>query len=704
MREKTEGLTITQLIFNGTIFCLYGWFIFVLIEILIRLIKGPLLPWTFTFMTLPWTFMIFLFALLLYIVVGIIVGGVLGGGFALLLKVVKRWQKRIKTLPFIMACCITIIVLLYTSLFIHDRFLPLYPTLHRILISLAFIPLSLILLSILYMILARIIDKTKLIASYLALSITLYTFMIGGLYINENLLAGKFFNPDYVRVIINLGILISCIIIYMLIYPIFIFIGKKYKKTFKFTIKTLIVILIVSVVIGVATYFIGTRSTLEKYIVKPSIQTDDKPNIILITMDTTRADHLSCYGYHKNTTPYLDKLASESVVFKNVYATAPWTLPSHASIFTGMYPARHGAHYAWVTTKIVSPTVLGKHYKTLAEILVDDGYRTAGIVGGPVCKSFLGLAQGFEYYDDAFINIIPDLEYFSLFKILSRWVSLKDSAARQGLNGYRVASQINTRVFSWLEKCYQSPFFLFINYFDPHHPYHPPERFSHLFGRDENYDLLSQYDGEIAYLDYHLGKLFEKLKELKIYDNTMIIITSDHGEFFGEHNFWRHGCGLYEELLKIPLIIKYPSHYHKKGVYSKRVSLVDITPTILNFLGLPIPKRIQGVNLFEGNSKVMAELYEHRSFGGRLISGSRSLYIDNYKYIKGKEGKGELYDIVEDPRELHNLINTIPKKAEEMESKLVDWLSYDESQISKKEFPKFDEATEKSLRALEYIQ
>jgi arylsulfatase A-like enzyme len=277
-------------------------------------------------------------------------------------------------------------------------------------------------------------------------------------------------------------------------------------------------------------------------------------------------------------------------------------------------------------------------------------------------------------------------------------------------------------VFSWLENHYQSPFFLFINYYDPHHPYLPPDKDFLLFKEDEvpeidefekrKRDKLARYDGEIAFVDYHMGKLFEKLRELNIYDPTMIIITSDHGEFFGEHDCWTHFYELYQEVITIPLIIKYPSSYSKKGVYINRVSLLDIMPTILNFLKIPLPENLQGVNLFEGRSRVMAEIYRHKYIWPQRREGFarelKALFLNNYKYIKEyqKESKGkkELYDIDNDPRELYNLIDAMPDKAKEMEMKLTEWVSYDETRIPLDEPVKLDKKTEENLRVLGYIQ
>ena len=685
---------------------------------------------------LPWPPMI-LFTLFLYGSAGIAVGGIVGGLIGLLPRAFKRWRQGTDALSLIMSCCLTTLVFLYTSRFIHERFLPNYPNLSPVFINLALIILSFIFLSTLYMIFTRTVDNTRVTASYFALSIILYIFMISGLYINEHLLPGNFLSLDTARIITNSGILICCVILYVTLYNLFISIGNRFSNILKsIPFNTLVVIVILLLTIGGALLYSNTPSSSEKSMVKATATAENKPNIVLITMDTTRADHLSCYGYHKNTSPHLDKMARESVVFKNAYATSPWTLPSHASIFTGMYPAGHGAHNDWESRKSNWPRRLSTHHKTLAEILADQGYKTAGVVGSHVCHSFFGLAQGFEYYDDSLISVLPDLRYYTLFKILSKWTPLEDIAARQGLNGCRIASQINKLVFSWLEKHYQSPFFLFINYFDPHIPYLPPDQYLALFREDKNAEiieskrhkkyLLAHYDGEIAYLDYHMAKLFERLKELNIYDNTMIIITSDHGEFFGEHDFWLHGYELYEEVLKIPLIIKYPSSLPKKGIYLKRVSLVDIMPTILNFLKLPLPEDLQGINLFEGTSRVMAEIYLHkyttlidlfvdryvkdRRFrkGNRFARELKALFLDNYKYIREytKESKGqrELYDLGNDPQESHNVIDTMPEKAREMEMKLTEWLPRSEFPLSADESLKIDKATEEALRLLGYIQ
>ena len=313
---------------------------------------------------------------------------------------------------------------------------------------------------------------------------------------------------------------------------------------------------------------------------------------------------------------------------------------------------------------------------------------------------------------------------------------LDEIAGRWGVCGYRRAHQMNARVFSWLEGYYQSPFLLFIHYFDPHLPYIPPYKYYRHFQDDEHgemtkserykRELVAKYDGELAYLDDHLGKLFTRLKALNLYDNSMIIITSDHGEFFGEHDMWIHGYELYQEVLKVPLIIKYPASFPKQGEYSKRVSLVDIMPTLLNFLGLPLSHESQGRELFKEGNRVMAEIYrgtyteiydlfidryvKNRRFRKeeRLARQLKTLYLDNYKYIKEFPGisksQDELYDIESDPAEAYNLIDTRPEKAKEMEVTLTRWLDFDGPPSAAPQAAPLDKQTEEGLRALGYIQ
>jgi arylsulfatase A-like enzyme len=277
-----------------------------------------------------------------------------------------------------------------------------------------------------------------------------------------------------------------------------------------------------------------------------------RPNIILITLDTTRAYHLSCYGYHRQTSPNLDRLANESVLYTKAIAPSSWTLPSHASLFTGKFTSSHGAQYdpegpLYLTDGLRGPDSwqkfrargLAKNEMTLADILKGEGYITGAVLGGPWLKKVFGLSKGFDFYDDREIST---------------------------LNG-RLARQVTDSALKWIEKYRTKEFFLFMNYFDPHTPYMAPEGFARAFlpkgtdlGRrrptiEENKAL---YDAEILYMDHYFGKFLQKLKAWNLYENSMIIVTADHGELLGEHGKYEHGQYLYQEEIHVPLIIKFP--------------------------------------------------------------------------------------------------------------------------------------------------
>jgi len=486
-----------------------------------------------------------------------------------------------------------------------------------------------------------------------------------------------------------------------------------------------------------------------------------KPNIILITLDTVRADHVSCYGYERQTTPNLDAFSREGVLYKNAYATASWTLPSHASIFTGLYPARHGAHFNTDYTRIAKyfETQKGQQFDmtdlntksilklseeniTLAEILSERGYRTAGIIGGPFTASIFGLAQGFAYYDENFLDLGKDVNFFLIYQVTDLFFSLKDFIILHGYSSVkRLAYQLNEAAFQWLESNHEQPFFLFINYFDPHTPYLPPPRYCAGFGKVEkgtivnrslgadasyataesaimfsvitgNHRLapgekelfVSRYDGEIRYLDHCLGLLLERLKALKVYDNSLIIITSDHGEAFGEHNLVSHGRTLYEELLRVPLIMKYPSPDARRGMVEKPVSLVDLFPTILSFLGYPIPSGIDGETLEISKHPLIAEWYYKWWDPEKYRRNLRAFYQGKYKYIWASNGVHELYDLENDPGEEKNLIEKFPHEAQGMQRTLNQWLASFKPPSTEGATVKINKSTEEKLRALGYVR
>jgi arylsulfatase A-like enzyme len=439
---------------------------------------------------------------------------------------------------------------------------------------------------------------------------------------------------------------------------------------------------------------------------------DRMPNIVLITMDTTRVDHLSCYGYERETTPNIDKLAEEGHLFTRAVSTSSWTLPAHASLFTGTYPSRHGARFAPHGAKANAPLHVNKldgQYPTLAEILGDRGYKTAGIGGGPWFHKEFGLGRGFDFFMNGAVEGG------------AQWMAM-------------TAEELNEPALNWLERNYKKPFFLFLNYFDPHTPYHAPAPFDTKFGQpksvtdafevaekvmkhreklsdEELHSLLLAYDNEIAYADFHLGNLLAKMKELGVYDNSIIVVTSDHGEYFGEHDLLTHSVTVYEEVVRIPLIIKFPRGQDEKMSVEDRVQLTDIIPTILAKLEIPIPETVQGDVIGGASHPIIVESFQHfdytKMYGERFDNDWRALYKASAKYIWTRDGESQLFNLSKDPGEMNDLAAEHSEQLESLENEMSEWMSsfspYPFSSYKGFE-PDLKKEELESLRTLGYIQ
>jgi choline-sulfatase len=349
------------------------------------------------------------------------------------------------------------------------------------------------------------------------------------------------------------------------------------------------------------------------------------PCIVLITLDTVRADHLACYGYRRIKTPSIDSLASEGIRFDHAYAQVPLTLPSHTVIMTGTYPMFNGV-------RDLTSTGLHSILPTLADILRHNGYRTAAFVSSFVLNSMWGLNRGFEVYDD------------ETEKGASRSPSLLE----------RRGDRTMDRALTWLDSHSDRPFFLWVHLYDPHSPYRPPEPY---FSRYAGH----LYDGEIAFDDAQLGRLFARLRQLKLYEPGLIVLTSDHGESLGEHGEAEHGFFIYNATVHVPLILKLPGTAPHPRVMTEPAGLVDLAPTIAEFCG--VPPRFTGS--FQGHSlaairdhqtahsasDVYAESYYPRNtFGWHEL---RALITLQYKYIDAP--RPELYDLENDSDEEKNL-------------------------------------------------
>ncbi len=354
-------------------------------------------------------------------------------------------------------------------------------------------------------------------------------------------------------------------------------------------------------------------------------------NVILITIDTLRADRLRCYGGRRIYTPAFDSLAADGVLFENAFSPVPLTAPSHATMLTGRYPISHGV-------RLNGSSILPDGETTLAEIAKQRGMRTGAVVSCLVLASRFGLNQGFDlYYEEG----------------------IAGTAGQSGLwFDERKAVRSVDRAVKWLRAESDRPFFLWLHLFDPHHPYDPPSPFRQSYRE-------RPYDGEVVYTDRALGLFLKSVKEMGLYDSSLIILAGDHGEGLGEHQEDFHGTFVYDATTKVPLIVRAPGG--KRGTRVADIaSTIDVMPTALEALGAPIPENVEGFSLMPavtGAGRVPARtlylesIYPSATYGWAEVRGARRTGI---KFVDLPTP--ELYDLSEDPRELNNLFEKDPPR------------------------------------------
>ena len=358
-------------------------------------------------------------------------------------------------------------------------------------------------------------------------------------------------------------------------------------------------------------------------------------NVILVTLDTTRADHLGCYGYQRARTPAMDELANRGTLFERAYAPVPVTLPSHASMFTGLYPPEHGLHAN-------GRGRLGETMPVLAEVLRSAHYETGAFIASFVLNSKFGLNRGFQHYDDQFAEV---------------------GAAEDPIHQRRDGQKVVDNALDWLKMRNGQPFLCWIHLYDAHGFYDPrPKVFGTEFAE-------YPYDAGIAYADLQIQRLREFLKTQKISDQTLIVIVGDHGEDLMEHQELGHGNQIYDTTLQVPLIFSGPPSV-KPGVrVSELVSLVDLMPTILDCLDVPQPTRTTGRSV---KAALAGEKIESRPcyaetdvpFLENRWAPLRGIVTERWKYIETT--RSELFDMLSDPHETHNLAETQPETFQEM--------------------------------------
>lgn len=435
------------------------------------------------------------------------------------------------------------------------------------------------------------------------------------------------------------------------------------------------------------------------------------PNVLLITVDTLRADHVSSYGYHLRTTPNIDKLAADGVRFDKAYTSIPLTGPSHFSILTSRYAQEHGARINGRATRKDGKLLF------LPQVLRRNGYRTAAFVSAwPLTSRLTGLNEFFDHYDE-------DL-----------------SRKYQMLNSRRFAEDVTPRAIQWIKNNQKSRFFVWVHYFDPHSPYQDRKEYEHLkqIGSAPRYpglnmrdaatrDRIRQYDAEVAYADHYIGKLLAAVDAMGLRDDTLVVLAADHGESLGEHGYIGHGRHLYEDIIHVPLIYRFPGAISKGKVVREKVSLIDVMPTVVDLTikrhrpDAKLPVELGGHSMAAalGNGKIEDETIRYLTYGGKKgffprwvsflwtdldarplqigrTTGSRkviwALHDDNL----------EVFDLQRDPNELKPARPKDGSQQYELETARLDhWYKATESEAGENRMTEHDVEV---LKSLGYLQ
>jgi arylsulfatase A-like enzyme len=437
--------------------------------------------------------------------------------------------------------------------------------------------------------------------------------------------------------------------------------------------------LVVAVTAGGA--FVWPRWTESRAVAALPKPPEQAPNVLFIVLDTVRAKSLSLYGYGRPTSPNLERFAREGVVFSHAFSASPWTLPSHGSMFTGRWP--HELTADWLTP------IDGTH-PTLAEALSSAGYRTAGFIANTTyCQAEYGLARGFSHYEDHPHSLMRALFTTAFGTAVNKSVSLSRLFGLSGRVSLKSAARLNGDFLRWIDRRpADRPFFAFLNYYDAHAPYEAPPDVARRFGAtplrgdiwsrkldqwapDEVRELNDAYDAAIGYLDDQLGVLFTALRDRKLFEDTLVIITSDHGEQFGEHGLLEHANSLYLPLLHVPLVIVWPGHAPAAARVETFVTLRDLASTVMALTGQQHAMQFPGTPLgplwaeragtsvgagapflAEVNQAYDAYPNSYPARKGRMMS----LFFGTRHYIRNLgNNREELYDLATDPGEAVDL-------------------------------------------------
>ena len=611
-------------------------------------------------------------ALMIYLLLGLVTGVLFGLVFYFLDKF-RPTKSRIDIRGLYRALSIVIFPFLFVLFEINVWFLPSFKSPASILADIGIGTIFLLLLMVLYKLFGIYKGKALLnlyISTLVLLSILPIIWLYVGKYHNlsQNLSKLLIFNALFFS-----GLLISLNLLYIFIKP---------------SLKGVAFLIGVGL-LSFAGFFFLKSDYLQpvglKELQTVGLPRENLPNILLITIDTLRADHLSCYGYKRIKTPNIDRLAQEGILFEKAISQAPWTTPSLASLLTSLYPSVHkgGERISGLRKKGFKR--IGDSIPRLPEVLRKKGYFTQAILSNPHLTKEEGFAKGFI----GFKNLADryELESFFLLRLI------KHIRAHVKPHWYTPGDIITVEAINWLNSNAQRRFFLWVHYTDPHVPYHPPARYIedlrykgrfrnmrltdfanikegdyHLSLEDREY-IEALYRGEIRFVDAEVGRLIDRLKELDIYDKTIIILTSDHGEEFWEHLGFEHGHTLYNELLHVPLIISLGNYKPIRGeVVNQQVRLIDIFPSLLELLNIDYHGVIQGKSFLP---LIFHKREERIAFSEFLYRGEerKSIVYKGFKYIYFPNlRREEFYDLTDDPGELSNVVNLHQAEAKQYRS------------------------------------
>lgn len=462
--------------------------------------------------------------------------------------------------------------------------------------------------------------------------------------------------------------------------------------------------------------------------------TTNLPNILLIVLDCVRADHLSCYGYGRETSPNIDRIAEQGVIYNQAISPSPWTLPSHASLFTGTYVSRHRTD--------LDNRYLDRSFITLAEVLKQRGYNTVGLSSNAWVSRETGLDRGFDLYYNMNRPPYESGRKLKAYQKCANYIYWNYLYKRYDY-GARNINNLLRKFFKSYSR--QSPFFIFINYLEAHLKYEPPRKFRHSFLRksedkyvpqdawaylvgavgmteEDFYILKALYDAEIRYMDFRVGEIIELLEKAGILDHTMIIITADHGENIGDHGLMDHQFSLHDSLSHVPLIIRYPDIFPRGLRIQSQVQSVDLFSTLCDILQVDddrIEAQLQGKSLLPSlsgnklrsyafseylvpNLQHLERKFPHHDYS-KYNASYRTIRTENFKLIYTiPNGSYQLYNLQDDPMEEKDVSKIYTEVTGEFLTSLTEWTSQVSSYQGKRNI-QLDDDTIIMLKSLGYM-